>query len=172
MLKKISLIAIVAVSLVSCQQEKTAFVNNEKLIEEYQERKDIEDKYKIKVEALTGKKDSIGKALQEEGMALQAKGANMNEAQQQQLFGPYMQKRQALQQQLQQEEQMMAKESQAEIDALLKKIDDNIAAFGEANGYTYIFGKNKVGSVLYGSEKNDVTKVVLEELNKTYSESK
>lgn len=172
MLKKISLIAVVAVSLISCQQEKTAFVNNEKLIEEYQERKDIEDKYKVKVEALTSKKDSIGKGLQEEGMALQAKGANMSEAQQQELYGPYMQKRQMLQQQLQQEEQLMAQESQTEIDALLKKIDESIATYGAANGYTYIFGKNKVGSVLYGSEKNDITSAVLEELNKTYSATK
>ncbi|MGB0897115.1 MAG: OmpH family outer membrane protein [Flavobacteriaceae bacterium] len=172
MLKKISLIAVVAVSLISCQQEKTAFVDNEKLIEEYQERKDIEDKYKVKVEALTSKKDSIGKALQEEGMALQAKGANMSEAQQQKLYGPYMQKRQLLQQQLQQEEQIMAQESQTEIDALLKKIDESIAAYGNANGYTYIFGKNKVGSVLYGSDKNDITQTILEELNKAYTQSK
>ncbi|MGB1269698.1 MAG: OmpH family outer membrane protein [Flavobacteriaceae bacterium] len=172
MLKKISLIAVVAVSLISCQQEKTAFVNNEKLIEEYQERKDIEAKYKGKVDALAAKKDSIGKALQNEGMALQAKGANMNESQQQALFGPYMQKRQMLQQQIQQEEQVMAKESQSEIDSLLKKIDDNIAAYGKSKGYTYIFGKNKVGSVMYGSEKNDITAAILESLNKSYSESK
>mgnify|MGYP000041202190 CR=1 FL=1 len=172
MLKKISLIAVVAVSLISCQQEKTAFVNNETLIEDYQERRDIEDKYKVKVEALTNKKDSIGKALQEEGMALQAKGANMTQAEQQELFGPFMQKRQLLQQQLQQEEQVMAQESQAEIDALLAKIDESIAAYGEANGYTYVFGKNKVGSVLYGSEKNDITSVVLKELNEAYSTSK
>ena len=60
-MKKIIVIALASVALFSCQQEKTAFVNNEKLIEEYQERKDIEDKYKIKVDALTKKKDSIGK---------------------------------------------------------------------------------------------------------------
>ena len=172
MLRKISLITVVAVSLISCQQEKTAFVNNEKLIEEYQERKDIEDKYKVKVEALTSKKDSIGKGLQEEGMALQAKGANMSEAQQQELYGPFMQKRQMLQQQIQQEEQLIAQESQTEIDSLLKKIDESIAAYGKSNGYTYIFGKNKVGSVLYGSDKNDITSSVLEDLNKAYSESK
>lgn len=171
-MKKIFLLAITSILFISCQQEKTAFVNNEKLIEDYQERKDIEDKYKVKVEALTKKKDSIGKALQDEGMALQTKGVNMNQAQQQELFGPYMQKRQVLQQQLQQEEQVMAQESQTEIDALLKKIDENISSYGASNGYTYIFGKNKVGSVLYGAEKNDITQAVLESLNKAYSASK
>ena len=80
-----------------------------------------------------------------------------------------MQKSQFLQQQMQQEEQLMAKESQAEIDGLLKKIDETIANYGASNGYTYVFGKNKVGSVLYGDEKNDITAKILEELNKNYS---
>jgi len=171
-MKKGILIAIASVALFSCQQEKTAFVNNEKLIEEYQERIDIEEKYKVKVEALTKKKDSIGKTLQEEGMSLQAKGANLSQEKQQELYGPFMQKRQFLQQQLQQEEQVMAQQSQSEIDGLLKKIDDAIVAHGEANSYTYIFGKNKVGSVQYGAAKNDITKTILDNLNKTYSETK
>ncbi len=168
MTKKIILLAVTSMLLFSCQQEKTAFVNNEVLIEKYQERIDIEDKYKVLVEALAAKKDSIGKALQEEGLALQAKGANMSPAKQQELYGPYMQKRQQLQQQLQQEEQVMAQESQKEIDDLLKKIDGAIESYGSENGYTYIFGKNKVGSVLYGAEKNDITTVVLDKLNKEY----
>jgi len=168
-MKKIIVIALASVALFSCQQEKTAFVNNEKLIEEYQERKDIEDKYKVKVEALTKKKDSLGKILQSEAIALQTKGARLSKEKQQELYAPYMQKSQMLQQQMQQEEQLMAQQSQAEIDVLLKKIDNAITAFGEANGYTYIFGKNKVGSVLYGVEKNDITKTVLDDLNKSYS---
>jgi len=171
-MKKGILVAIVSVVLFSCQQEKTAFVNNEKLIEEYQERIDIEDKYKVKVEALAKKKDSIGKTLKNEATALQAKGANLSKEKQQELYGPYMQKSQFLQQQIQQEEQIMAQQSQSEIDGLLKTIDEAIVAYGEANGYAYIFGKNKVGSVQYGAEKNDITKTILDNLNKTYSETK
>ena len=168
-MKKIIVIALASVALFSCQQEKTAFVNNEKLIEEYQERKDIEEKYKVKVEALAKKKDSIGKFLQIEGAALQAKGANFSKEKQQELYTPYMQKSQFLQQQIQQEEQLMAQQSQTEIDSLLKTIDEAISTYGEANGYAYIFGKNKVGSVLYGAEKNDITTDILDNLNKSYS---
>lgn len=168
-MKKVIVIVLASVALFSCQQEKTAFVDNEKLIEEYQERKDIEDKYKVKIETLTKKKDSISKALQAEGIALQAKGANLSKEKQQELYGPYMQKSQLLQQQIQQEEQLMSQESQGEIDYLLKKINDAVSTYGETNGYSYIFGKNKVGSVVYGSEKNDITKTILDELNKTYA---
>lgn len=168
-MKKVIVIVLASVALFSCQQEKTAFVDNEKLIEEYQERKDIEDKYKVKIETLTKKKDSISKALQAEGIALQAKGANLSKEKQQELYGPYMQKSQLLQQQIQQEEQLMSQESQGKIDYLLKKINDAVSTYGETNGYSYIFGKNKVGSVVYGSEKNDITKTILDELNKTYA---
>lgn len=168
-MKKVIVIVLASVALFSCQQEKTAFVDNEKLIEEYQERKDIEDKYKVKIETLTKKKDSISKALQAEGIALQAKGANLSKEKQQELYGPYMQKSQLLQQQIQQEEQLMSQQSQGEIDYLLKKINDAVSTYGETNGYSYIFGKNKVGSVVYGSEKNDITKTILDELNKTYA---
>jgi len=171
-MKKGILIAIVSVVLFSCQQEKTAFVNNEKLIEEYQERIDIEAKYKVKVEALNKKKDSLDKSLQAEAMALQTKGESLSQEKQQELYGPFMQKRQFLQQQTQQEERTMAQQSQGEIDGLLKTIDEAIVAHGEANGYTYIFGKNKVGSVQYGADKNDITKTILDNLNKTYSETK
>lgn len=168
-MKKVIVIVLASVALFSCQQEKTAFVDNEKLIEEYQERKDIEDKYKVKIETLTKKKDSISKSLQAEGIALQAKGANLSKEKQQELYGPYMQKSQLLQQQIQQEEQLMSQQSQGEIDYLLKKINDAVSTYGETNGYSYIFGKNKVGSVVYGSEKNDITKTILDELNKTYA---
>lgn len=170
-MKKVFVIALASLGLFSCQQEKTAFVNNEKLIEEYQERKDIEDKYKIKVDALTKKKDSIGQALQTEGVALQAKGGKLSPEKQQEFYGPYMQKRQFLQQQIQQEEQLMAQQSQTEIDSLLKKIDEAIVVHGKTNGYTYIFGKNKAGSVLFGSEKNDITKAILDSLNSSYSKT-
>ncbi|TDA83528.1 OmpH family outer membrane protein, partial [Halomonas marinisediminis] len=34
--------------------------------------------------------------------------------------------------------------------------------------YTYILGKNEAGSVLYGSEANDITETVTEALNASY----
>ena len=82
------------------------------------------------------------------------------------------QKQQQLQQNEQMQERTISQQSQGEIDGLLKTIDEAIVAYGEANGYDYIFGKNKVGSVQYGAEKNDITKTILDNLNKTYSETK
>ena len=167
--KKILFLGALSFLAFSCQQEKTAFVDNEFLIENYLERKDIEVKYKAKIAALTKKKDSIGLVLQTEGLSLQEKGRKLSEAEQQELYGPYVQKRQLLQQLLQQEEQAMSAESQTEIDELLKKIKDAITAYGKTNNYTYIFGKNQAGSVLFGTEENDITQQILDNLNASYS---
>jgi len=171
-MKKGILVAIVSVVLFSCQQEKTAFVNNEKLIEEYQERIDIEDKYKVLMEDYTKKKDSFRNAFKAEVAAFQAQAKSMPADKAQEIYDMLGQKQQQIQQNEQIQERTISQQSQGEIDGLLKTIDAAIIAHGEANGYTYIFGKNKVGSVQYGAEKNDITKTILDNLNKTYSETK
>lgn len=171
-MKKLVLVALGSVILFSCQQEKTAFVDNEKLIEESQEKKDLEAQYNSKIESFGKKKDSVGKAFKIEVDAFQAKADKMAQAKAQEMYQSLGQKQQFLQQQLQMEEQGISKDFQTKIDSLLSKVDTSIEDFGATNGYTYIFGKNKAGSVLYGSDKNDITSAVLEKLNKEYSESK
>jgi len=171
-MKKGILIAIISVVLFSCQQEKTAFVNNEKLIEEYQKRIDIEDKYKVLMEAYTKKKDSLRNAFKAEVASFQAQAKSMPADKTQEMYDMLGQKQQQIQQNEQIQERTRSQQSQGEIDGLLKTIDEAIVAYGEANGYSYIFGKNKVGSVQYGAEKNNITKIILDNLNKTYSEAK
>lgn len=171
-MKKGILIAIMSVVLFSCQQEKTAFVNNEKLIEEYQKRIDIEDKYKVLMEDYTKKKDSLRNAFKTEVASFQAQAKSIPADKAQEMYDMLGQKQQQLQQNEQMQERTISQQSQGEIDGLLKTIDEAIVAYGEANGYDYIFGKNKVGSVQYGAEKNDITKTILDNLNKTYSETK
>ena len=40
--------------------------------------------------------------------------------------------------------------------------------YGKENGYTYIFGDNDSGGMLYGSESLDITEEIIEGLNKKY----
>ena len=58
-----------------------------------------------------------------------------------------------LQQNLQFEEQQIQKESQTEIDTLIKEVRAFVKNYGETNGYTYILGSNDAGSVMYGSKE-------------------
>ena len=171
-MKKLILLIAISFSLFSCQNDKTAFVDSEILIEEYQQRKDLQEKYKIKDEALKKKRDSIGNDIKKEVEAFQAKNSSLPIQKQQELYMPIQQKSQYLSNMLQQEQQKLNQEMQVEIDSLLSKIDAAVVTYGKNNGYAYIFGKNKAGSVIYGSDKNDLTNIILEELNNNYAKTK
>lgn len=168
-MKKVVLLVFGMILMASCQKEmKTGFIDNSKLIKEYQKRKDIESKFKTKVEAFDKRVDSIGKEFQMEAQEFQAKAATMAQKDAQQQYQVLGQKQQMLQQQFQMEEQAIQKESQTEIDTLIKEVRTYIKEYGKKNGYTYILGSNDAGSVMYGEESKDLTEVILEELNKAY----
>ena len=171
-MNKIAILIFGSFMFFSCQQEKTAFVDSEKLIEEYQERKDLQEKYKIKDEALKNKRDSISNILKKEVDEFRVKNGNLSMKKQQELYMPIQQKSQYYSNLLQQEQQQLNQEMQVEIDSLLTKIDDAVIEYGKTNSFGYIYGKNKAGSVIYGSDKNDITNIILEKLNKEYSSKK
>ncbi|WP_250433600.1 OmpH family outer membrane protein [Hanstruepera flava] len=168
-MKKIILVLLGFVTLTSCNQDKIVFVNNSYVINEYQERKDIEAKYKIKVEAYNKKRDSIGQALQLEYQSFQLKSKSLPEKDAQAEYQMLLQKQQMYQQQFQMEEQQIAKESQTEIDSLISKVKTFIKKHGKENNYTYVLGtSDAASSVLYGKEENDISETILKALNENY----
>ena len=66
------LLALVVV-MTACQQKKIGYVDNVKLMDSYQEKMDVEAKFKAKAENLTRKRDSISQAFQLELQEFQAK---------------------------------------------------------------------------------------------------
>lgn len=173
-MKKIILGLIVIVAFASCTQpEKTGFVNNSELINEYQGKKDIEDKYKLIDEESKKKSDSLGRAYQMEVVELQQKLSKMSEKQQQTAAQPFQQKWQMIEQQMKSEQQKFQTDFQTEIDSSIVEVVDFVKSYAESNGYTYIFGTSDVSrSVMYGKEANDLTESVLEALNASYKEKK
>ena len=152
----------------ACQQDKNGFVDNVKLMKEYQEQMDIQAKFKIKAETLTKQRDSISQAFQAEAQAFQTKAEKMAQKDAQEQYGQLQQRGQMIGQQLQQQEQMLQMGSQTEMDSLISKVKKEISAYGKANGYTYILGGGEGGSVLYGDSSKDLTADVLKLLNEKY----
>ena len=78
----------------------------------------------------------------------------------------------AMQQQIQQEQQVrggqLQKESQTAIDTVISKVRKFIDTYGANNGYEFIYGKNDSGNILFGKKELDITDKVLEALNKEY----
>ena len=170
-MKKHILTGVALLALTACT-DKVAFVDNSKLLNDYQEKKDIEAKLKGQISAYERKRDSISMAFQTEARAFDAQAKTLPQNVAQKKYNELMQKSQILQQHLQQEEQKIQMESQTQMDSLLSKVKKNIKEYGKQKGYTFILGANDGGSVLYGTEKKDITKEVTEYLNNQYKSGK
>ncbi|WP_189362072.1 OmpH family outer membrane protein [Algibacter mikhailovii] len=173
-MKNMFLMAAIAISVFSCQNQKIGFVDNGTIINDYQEKKDVEAKFQIKEEAFRKRADSISQAFQLEAQTTQAEAqkiAPSNRKKAEELMGGLQQKQQILQQQIQFEQQQLTQEFQAQIDSLIVKVKDYVKDYGKTNGYTYILGtSDAAASVMYGADENDLTQTVLEALNASYDE--
>ncbi len=161
-------LAVVVLVMVSCQQEKIGYVDNVKLMNDYQEKIDIETRFNTKLEALNKKKDSISQAFQIEAQAFQLKAQKLSQKNAQEEYSLIQQKGQFIGQQLQQEEQQLQLEGRTKMDSLVGKVKKEIKAFGKSKGYTYILGGGDGGSVLYGIDANDLTAQITKILNDSY----
>ena len=114
---------IVILTFASCQQsQKIGFVDNSKLINEYQEKIDIQDKLQAKIKTYEARRDSVRQAFQLEINEAELKSRRMSQADLQKLSQELQQKDQVIAQRDQFEQQQIAQESQAQNDSLIKKV--------------------------------------------------
>lgn len=166
-MKKLAVLAI-AITAMSCQQNKIAYVDSVKIMDEYQEKMDVEAKFQKKAETMGRKRDSISQAFQIELQEFQGKAQSLSQQNAQEQYSELQQRGQRIGQQLQHEEQQLQLTSQEQMDSLVKKVKKEIRAYGKDNGYTYILGGGEGGSVIYGDETKDVTDAILKILNDKY----
>lgn len=165
-MKKGFIALLTLVMLSSCQEQtRIGFVDNSKLINDYQKKKDIESKFQIEIDAFNKKVDSIGQSFQAEAAKMQEKDPQMVQKNSQEQYQALAQQYQRFQQQFQMEEQQLQKKSQSQIDTLIKEVKSFVKDYGKKNGYSYILGSNDAGSVMYGEESQDLTTTILEALN-------
>ena len=166
-MKKLVVLAI-AISAMSCQQNKIAYVDSVKIMDEYQEKIDVEAKFQKKAETMGRKRDSISQAFQMELQEFQGKAQSLSQQNAQEQYSELQQRGQRIGQQLQQEEQQLQQTSQEQMDSLVKKVKKEIRTYGKDNGYTYILGGGEGGSVIYGDDAKDVTDAILKILPDKY----
>ena len=155
----------------SCQQsKKIGYVDNSILINDYQEKKDIEEGLNIKIAAFQKRTDSLRKVFQLDVNEAEIKARSMSQANIQKLSQELQQQEQILSQRVQFEQQQIAQESKAKNDSLIKKVKEFVKDYGAKNDYSYILGSNEGGSVMFGKEENDLTQTLLDLLNATYKD--
>ncbi|MBW2961546.1 OmpH family outer membrane protein [Mesonia aestuariivivens] len=167
-MKKIALVIFGAAILTSCDQDKTAYVDNTILIQDFKEMKETEAIFNERSEKLQRNLDSVAKAFQAEVQEYQSKSQSMSAAQRQEKEQELMQKQQMLSRQQQMQSGQLRQESDKIIDSLITKVKDFVGDYGKDKGYTYIFGSNESANIMYAKEGKDITDEVLEALNKEY----
>lgn len=170
-MKKLVLVALGAVMLTSCNQEKTAYVDNSVLIKDYKEMKSTEAKFTKRSDALKQQLDSVAQQFQKEVQEYQQSADNLSAAEKQERENKLMQKQQMLQRQQQMQSSQLRDESDKVIDSIIDKVKDFVADYGEKNGYTYIFGSNESANIMYAKEGKDITQEVLKKLNDDMEEN-
>ena len=166
-MKNIFYVVLLALAFTSCQKEsKIGFVDSGVLINEYQKKKDLEAKFQVKEQALRKKFDSIENAFQIEAQKFQAEANKMAQTSAQQKYEQLSQQRQVIDQQKQVEGQQFQQEFQTEIDTLIVGVKKFVKEYGKKNGYTFILGtSDAAATVLYGTKENDLTRIILDDLN-------
>ena len=164
-MKNILLVLFLAVTLISCNEQKTAYVDTTVLVQEYSEMKDIEAEFTARSEDLRRELDSAARAFQLEVQAYQEEMGGMSQEERQAAEAELMQKQRMLQQQQQSQSAALRTESDAVVDSVVTKVKDFVEAYGEEHDYTYIFGYIESANIMYAKEGLDITDEILEELN-------
>jgi len=171
MIKRFIGVAAVAILMVSCNEQKTAYVDTTVLIKEYKEMKDVEAQFTSKSDSVRQQLDSAANAFQQEVQAYQSQMNSMSEAQRKEKEQELMQKQQMLQQQQQMVGQKLREQSNTVMDSMVTKIKDYVKDYGKENNYTYIFGSNESANIMYAEDGLDITQDILSELNVEYGGS-
>ena len=176
-MKKSILVFGLILALASCEKAaeqkdfKTAYVDTSNLLEEYTEAKDIEAKYKSKGE-------EMGKQLEAEVARFRSEASSFQKNAQ--TYGPQWAQQKGAELQKKEQElsyaqqailRQLQEESGKEMDSLVKDVKKFIKDYGKEKGYNYIYGTGDAASVLYAKEEYDITKEIIELINKKYKSS-
>lgn len=139
---------------------KTAFVDNQKLFDAFQGRKELENRLEKDSNQKKAMIDSLG--LQIESMKEIARGDENARQRLQVMLQQY--------QQMNQEHQGYYQyKSQEYTEAIWKQISQYTREYGEENSYDYVFGIAGSGSLMFGKPQYDITEDVIEHINLKYA---
>lgn len=147
MLSKTLTIIATALILSSCSAKKTGFVDIFKLVQEFELQKEYSGEAKKEMDREQSLIDSMV-------YAEQLRNPASYETARQELYTALYRK---------------SEERNKEIEKMIwKRLNPYISDFGKEKGYTYIYGANGTGNVLYAAESEDITEELIEYVNKRY----
>lgn len=174
-MKKIIVLVAVAVSVMACNKTpeakefKTAYIDTVKLMDEYTEMKELEEKYKTKSQVKGREIQIEAKKLEAEKQAFESNARAKGQAWAQQKYGELQQRSQQLAYAEQAIAQQLQMEGGTERDSIVKGVREFIKGYGKEKGYDYVYGTGDAATVLYAKDSYDITKDVTKLLNEKYA---
>lgn len=173
-MKKIVVMVAVIVSAVACNKTpdakefKTAYIDTQKLMEDYTEAKELDEKYKTKGEVMGRELEVAAKKLKAEMASFQQNAMAKGQAWAQQKGAELQQRDQQLGYAQQGMLQQLQQESGKELDSIVKQVKVFIKDYGKQKGYDYIYGTGDAATVLYAKDSYDITAEITKALNEKY----
>lgn len=159
------LIGLMSFIFTSCDQEKTAYVDNTELIQAYHKMKKAKAEFESRNEKLSEALDSIALDFQSQIQSYQQNADKMSIKEREKEEERLIALRQKIEKEQQGKSQKLEQESQDAADILVKEVRKKVEKYGEENGYTYIFGSNESANILYAKRGKDITLEVIEYIN-------
>lgn len=164
-MKKFAVLLVAVMGLVSCQQEKTAYVDNVLLKENFnalqENNKDFDSRQNQLKSTLQADYEKFQKKVQD----YQGKLESMSKDQQEKRRQELMQEQQQLQQKQQVQQSLFMQQKQKAQDSIEDILKTKIEDYAKSHNYTYIFGANDDDNLLYAADGKDITQDILDEVN-------
>jgi outer membrane protein len=149
--------------------QKLVYVDSAQLVNNYKGMQDARKVYQQKATTWKANIDTLTQEVQRQIMSYEKESIKMT-ARERQLSqeliktkqNQLMEYQRAMNTQAQQEDEKMTSDVMTQVNAYLKK-------YGKAHGYKIIMAATSYGNLAYADENLDITKEVLEGLNREYS---
>ncbi len=149
-----------------------AYVNTDTLLEHYNYFKANRDRLDAKQKQMEQELTNAGSALQSEYESIQRRLNSMSASEAKQAEANLQSKQEALMQRRDALGEQMNEEMKNMDDELYKKIQAYLAEYNKEHKFAYILGFTRSGGILLADPKLDITKEVLEGMNKAYDKEK
>jgi outer membrane protein len=164
-MKKLLVLIVITVLVMSCSQTKIGYVDVQEVMKSYDAAQAIEASLKIEQETMSKSLDSLMGSFQAKVQEFYKNQARMSASKKQAAEQTLQQENQQLQQQQQQIQQYLQQKGASEIQALTQKVDSTVAAYATGNSYQMILATQGTGQVMYGDESLNITDTVVDILN-------
>ena len=146
------------------------FVNADSLLNNYEYYKELKKQLEEKGKRSESEFNSKASALQQEVQAYQQKAPTMLPDQRAAAEEGLMKKQQTLMQRKEELGQQLADEEQKLVKQLYQTVNTYLKKSNPGGAYQFVFSKN--GPILMANDSLDITKSLIEGLNKEYKDSK